>query len=88
MADKGISAIDLAIALDGNYKTALFLTRNCRFLMADSSSAKMLDSKFYESDMAYIGTKNGNRNGLSIEKQPCIWNPIEFYTRMEKQRMQ
>ncbi len=73
-SNKGVSAIELASELDVNYKTALLLARKCRILMAQSCSEKMLDSLFYEADVAYIGSKSKekNRQGCATEQQPFL----------------
>ena len=51
--------------------------------MHDSNASKMLDSQFYESDVAYTGTssKNGKR-GLGTDKQPFL---IVLATQQENQ---
>lgn len=71
---KGVSAIELASALDVNYKTALLLARKCRILMAKSNSNRTLDSLFYEADTAYIGAKSKEENhqGCATEQQPFL----------------
>ena len=48
--------MELRSHLDVNYKTALPLTRKCRIMMSDSNCTKKLDSLFYESDTAYMGS--------------------------------
>ena len=72
--NKGCTAIKLASDLDINYKSALRLCRKCRILMAQSNSEKILDSYFYESDVAYIGAKSKaeNKQGLATEQQPFL----------------
>lgn len=74
-SNKGISAIELASELDVNYKTALLLARKCRILMAESCSEKILDSMFYESDVAYIGSKSKgyHKQGCATEQQPFLF---------------
>ena len=57
-ANKGLSAVELANELEVNYKTTLLLCRKCRILMSQSNSDKILDSLFYEADVAYIGSKS------------------------------
>lgn len=73
-ANKGISAIDLSNELDVNYKTALLLARKCRILMSNSISEKILDSMFYEADVAYIGSKSkeSHKQGVATEQQPFL----------------
>lgn len=39
--------------------------------MRNSNSAKILDSSFYESDIAYIGAPNGKK-GMGTEKQAFL----------------
>ena len=79
----GISSVELAKELKVNYKTACLLQSKCRILMHDSNASKMLDSQFYESDVAYTGTpsKNGKR-GLGTDKQPFL---IVLATQQENQ---
>ena len=74
VSNKGISAIELRSHLDVNYKTALLLARKCRILMSDSNSTKRLDSLFYESDTAYIGSKakEPGHQGMGTTKQPFL----------------
>ena len=71
-SNKGISALELRSVLDVNYKTALLLCRKCRILMKDSNAKHVLDSKFYEADVAYIGAKSKEpgHQGKGTEKQP------------------
>lgn len=72
VANKGVSAVEMASQLSVNYKTALKLCRKCRVLMSLSNSDRILDSMFYEADTIYIGAKtsnkprNGNRTTTSI----------------------
>lgn len=62
----------MASTLDVNYKTALRLCKKCRILMAQSNSHKILDSLFYESDVAYIGEKSKNKTGMATDQQPFL----------------
>lgn len=64
----------MSSALNVNYKTALLLYRKCRALMASSDSEKILDSKFYEADTAYIGSASMHpgRTGSDTKKQPFM----------------
>lgn len=73
-ANKGFSAIELANELEINYKTALLLCRKCRILMSQSNSEKILDSFFYEADVAYIGSKSKeeHKQGVATEQQPFL----------------
>lgn len=73
-ANKGLSAIELANELEINYKTALLLCRKCRILMSQSNSEKILDSFFYEADVAYIGSKSKeeHKQGVATEQQPFL----------------
>lgn len=73
-SSKGISALELASALDVNYKTALLLVRRCRILMAKSNSNRTLDSMFYEADTACVGSKSKEENhqGRATEQQPFL----------------
>lgn len=68
---KGISAKEMQHQLGVNYKTALLLCRKCRVLMSQSCAEKVLDSLFYEADVAYIGSesKESGHQGLGTEKQ-------------------
>lgn len=79
---KGISGKEMQYQLGVNYKTALLLCRKCRILMAKSTSDKVLDSMFYESDVAYIGAKSKEEGhqGLGTEKQAFI---VALSTRRE-----
>jgi len=72
--NKGISAMELRSHLDVNYKTALLLTRKCRIMMSDSNCTKKLDSLFYESDTAYMGSKSKEpgHQGMGTTKQPFL----------------
>lgn len=74
-SNKGVSAIELASQLEVNYKTALLLARKCRILMAESCSDKIMDSLFYEADVAYIGAKSTGegRQGCGTEQQSCLF---------------
>ena len=71
---KGISGKEMQYQLGVNYKTALLMCRKCRILMAKSTSDRILDSMFYESDVAYIGAKSKEvgHQGLGTEKQAFI----------------
>lgn len=69
----GISSENLAAELKINYKTACLLNTKCRILMRESNSEKRLDSKFYESDVAYIGSSTEGKPGLSTDKQPVLF---------------
>ena len=73
-ANKGLSAIELANELEINYKTALLLCRKCRILMSQSNSEKILDSFFYEADVAYIGSKSKeeHKQGVATEQHPFL----------------
>lgn len=73
-ANKGLSAIELANELEINYKTALLLCRKCRILMSQSNSEKILDSFFYEVDVAYIGSKSKeeHKQGVATEQHPFL----------------
>lgn len=71
-ANKGYSAVEMASALDVNYKTALRLCKKCRILMAQSNSHKILDSLFYESDVTYIGSKSKDKAGMATDQQPFL----------------
>ena len=73
-ANKGFSAIELANELEINYKTALLLCRKRRILMSQSNSEKILDSFFYEVDVAYIGSKSKeeHKQGVATEQQPFL----------------
>ena len=73
-ANKGLSAIELANELEINYKTALLLCRKCRILMSQRNSEKILDSLFYEADVAYIGSKSKEerKQGVATEQQPFL----------------
>ena len=64
----------MRLYLDVNYKTALLLCRKCRILMAQSNSDKILDSMFYEADIAYIGasSKGEHKQGMTTDKQPLL----------------
>ena len=82
VSNKGISAIELRSHLDVNYKTALLLARKCRILMSDSNSTKRLDSLFYESDTAYIGSKAkepGHRSGMGFRRQEFLQDGPLFH---------
>lgn len=70
-SNKGISAMEIRSQLDVNYKTALLLCRKCRILMRDSNAKHVLDSCFYEADVAYIGSKSKQpgHQGRGTEKQ-------------------
>ena len=68
---RSISSLELAEELKVNHKTACLLQTKCRILMRNSNSAKMLDSSFYESDVAYIGAPNG-KQGMGTEKQAFL----------------
>lgn len=68
----GISSEDLAEELEVNYKTACLLNTKCRILMRESNCEKTLDSMFYESDVAYIGSPSEGKRGLGTSKQPCL----------------
>lgn len=68
---RSMSSNELAEELKVNYKTACLLQTKCRLLMKNSNSAKMLDSSFYESDVAYIGTPQG-KQGMGTEKQAFL----------------
>ena len=90
-SSKGISAIELASELNVNYKTALLLSRKCRLLMAKSNSENLLDSMFYESDTAYIGSKSKESGfqGCGTQQQPVLFmlstkieNSIPLYLKM------
>ena len=90
-SSKGISAIELASDLNVNYKTALLLSRKCRLLMAKSNSDNLLDSMFYESDTAYIGSKSKESGcqGCGLQQQPVLFmlstkieNSIPLYLKM------
>lgn len=71
-ANKGFSAVEMASALDINYKTALRLCKKCRILMSQSNSRKILDSMFYESDVVYIGAKTKGKTGMATDQQPFL----------------
>jgi hypothetical protein len=73
-SNKGMSGIEMSSALDVNYKTALLLCRKCRALMASSDSGRILDSRFYEADTAYIGSasRTTGKTGNSTEKLPFM----------------
>ena len=75
--NKGFSAIELANELEINYKTALLLCRKCRILISQSNSEKILDSFFYEADVAYIGSKSKeeHKQGVATEQQPFLGVP-------------
>lgn len=68
----GITSESLAEQLKVNYKTALLLNTKCRILMRESNNEKVLNSKFYESDVVYIGAPSSGKRGLGTEKQPCL----------------
>lgn len=58
--------------LDVNYKTALLLCRKCRVIMAECNSTTILNTMFYEADVAYIGSKSkvpGHQGG-GTQQQP------------------
>ena len=78
-----ISSAELAEELKVNYKTACLLHSKCKILMKNSNAEHTLDSSFYESDVAYIGTpsKNGKRD-LGTEKQAYL---IVLSTQRENQ---
>jgi len=46
----------------------------CRILMSNSISEKILDSMFYEADVAYIGSKSkeSHKQGVATEQQPFL----------------
>lgn len=69
----GISSEKIAKELKINYKSACLLNTKCRILMRQSNSGKRLDSKFYESDVAYIGSPSEGKPGLSTDKQPVLF---------------
>lgn len=73
-SNKGISAVELANHLDVNRKTAQLFNRKCRVLMSQSNSNKILSSKFYEADVAYIGAKSKEEHhqGTATEKQAFL----------------
>lgn len=62
----------MSTALDINYETAVRLCRKCRILMAQSNSRKVLDSLFYEGDVANIGSKSEGKSGKASEQQPFL----------------
>lgn len=68
---RSISSMELAEELKVNYKTACLLQTKCRILMRNSNSSKKLDSSFYESDVAYIGSPKG-KQGMGTEKQAYL----------------
>ena len=64
----GISFEKIAKVLKINYKSACLLNTKCRILMRQFNSEKRLDSKSYESDVAYIGSPSEEKPGLSTDK--------------------
>ena len=71
VANKGISAEDLANILDVNRKTAQLLCRKCRTLMSDSVSSHKMYSRYFEMDAFYIGSRTPKQQGKSSNKQ-CV----------------
>lgn len=51
---QSISSVALAEELKVNYKTVTLLQKKCRILMRQSNNEKVLDSIFYESDVAFF----------------------------------
>lgn len=71
-ANKGVSAMEMRSQLDVNYKTALLLCRKCRVIMAECNSTTILNTMFYEADVAYIGSKSKEpgHQGCGTQQQP------------------
>ena len=71
-ANKGVSAMEMRSQLDVNYKTALLLCRKCGVIMAECNSTTILNTMFYEADVAYIGSKSKEpgHQGYGTQQQP------------------
>lgn len=77
----GISSEKIAKELKIYYKSACLLNTKCRILMRQCYSENRLDSKFYESDVAYIGSPLEGKSGLSTDK---ITSSVYIINRSEK----
>ena len=64
--------MEMRSQLDVNYKTALLLCRKCRVIMAECNSTTILNTMFYETDVAYIGSKSKEpgHQGCGTQQQP------------------
>ncbi len=71
-SNKGISGDDLCNQMKVNYKTAIDFMAKCRIMMGQSNGDQVLESKFYQSDVAYIGHKNQGKAGMGTEQQPFL----------------
>ena len=57
-ANKGLSVIELVNELEINYKQLYYFIENGGSLCSKITLKKILDSLFYEEDVAYIGSKS------------------------------
>lgn len=71
-SNKGISAFDLSNQLGVNYKTARDFSCRCRLMMGQSNGDQILESKFYEADVAYIGEAGKGKQGMGTAQQSFL----------------